>query len=68
MITDNGEWIMLGTSLRDPNRLRNVDDLVSFVEKVGFVPLFSSSKIIACSFRSILCTAFPLGVHVPQLV
>ena len=36
MITDNGEWVMLGTSLRDPNRLRNVDDLVSFVEKVGF--------------------------------
>ena len=43
MITDNGEWIMLGTSLRDPNRLRNVDDLVSFVEKVGFVPLFSNN-------------------------
>lgn len=43
MITDNGEWIMLGTSLRDPNRLRNVDDLVSFVEKVGFIPLFSNN-------------------------
>lgn len=43
METVNGEWIMLGCSEDDPDRLRTPDDLIYLIRRVGFLPLFSNA-------------------------
>ena len=42
METVNGEWIMKGCAEDDPLRLKTVDDLLSLVRRIGFLPLFES--------------------------
>lgn len=39
----NGEWIMAGCALDDPNRLKSLDELICLVKRIGFLPLFSNS-------------------------
>ncbi len=41
MIVENGEWFMQGASRSDPDLIHSFDELLPFVEKVGFVPLFA---------------------------
>lgn len=38
----NGEWIIKGMRKNDPNRIKTHEQLVSFVNKIGFLPLFSN--------------------------
>lgn len=38
----DGEWIMRGLSWNDPYRIRSYKELVSWVNEVGFLPLFSN--------------------------
>ncbi len=42
MITENGEWLMLGAKRGDPDTLHNCDELIRYVDKAGFLPLFSN--------------------------
>lgn len=42
MITENGEWIMQGTTLRDPKRVKTKEELVDRVRELGFLPLFAN--------------------------
>lgn len=37
---ENGEWIMRGVSEDDPRRIKSADELIEYVDKVGFLPLF----------------------------
>ena len=39
----NGEWVMTGCALDDPNRLKSLDELICLVKRIGFLPLFSNS-------------------------
>lgn len=41
MIHENGQWIMQGASVRDPQLIHNCNELMDYVEKVGFLPLFA---------------------------
>ena len=40
---DNGEWIMRGVSENDPQRLKSPEELIRYVNEVGFLPLFKNS-------------------------
>lgn len=42
MAYENGSWVMHGTSPHDPHRLTSPDELVEYVNKVGFLPLFKN--------------------------
>jgi hypothetical protein len=42
MAYENGDWIMHGTSSTDSNRIKTVDELIGYVDKVGFLPLFKN--------------------------
>jgi len=42
MSVENGEWIMKGLDVKDPLRIRSSKDLVSFINEVGFLPLFGN--------------------------
>ena len=42
MLIENGQWLMLGARRGDPNLIRNVDELIEYVDRVGFLPLFSN--------------------------
>ena len=42
MAVENGEWVMRGLSWADPSRLKTWQDLVSWVDEVGFLPLFQN--------------------------
>ncbi|MBQ8920715.1 MAG: hypothetical protein IJ060_00955 [Oscillospiraceae bacterium] len=42
MITENGEWIMQGMSWNDPYRIRTWQELVRWVDEIGFLPLFAN--------------------------
>ena len=37
---ENGEWIMRGVSEEDPRCIKSAEELVEYIEKVGFLPLF----------------------------
>ena len=39
----NGEWVMTGCALDDPNCLKSLDELICLVKRIGFLPLFSNS-------------------------
>ncbi len=43
MAVENGEWIMRGLSWNDPCRIRTWQELVNWVNEVGFLPLFANS-------------------------
>lgn len=40
MESKDGTWIMYGVSEDDPECLHTVDELIEYIEKVGFLPLF----------------------------
>lgn len=42
MAYENGDWIMHGTAWDDPNRIKTVDELIAYVDRVGFLPLFKN--------------------------
>lgn len=37
---ENGEWIMRGLAWNDPGRIRSWQELVAWIDEIGFVPLF----------------------------
>lgn len=42
MASENGEWIMQGMDWDDPYRIRSWQELINWVNEVGFLPLFKS--------------------------
>ncbi len=42
MITENGNWIMQGLDWDNPLRVRTWRELISYVNEVGFLPLFGA--------------------------
>ncbi len=42
MAVENGKWIMRGLSWNDPYRIRTWQELVKWVDEVGFLPLFAN--------------------------
>ena len=42
MAVENGEWIMRGLAWDDPYRIRTWQELVNYVNEVGFLPLFAN--------------------------
>lgn len=40
MASENGEWIMYGMDWDDPFRIRSWQELINWVNEVGFLPLF----------------------------
>lgn len=42
MANENGTWIMYGVSADNPDCIHTVQELISFIEKVGFLPLFKN--------------------------
>lgn len=40
---EQGQWIMRGLAASDPRRLRNLEDLIAAVDRMGFLPLFCNS-------------------------
>lgn len=39
----NNEWIMNGLEIDDEKRIKTVDELEDYINKIGFIPLFSNS-------------------------
>ena len=42
MAVENGEWIMRGLAWDDPYRIRTWQELVNWINEVGFLPLFAN--------------------------
>ena len=42
MSVENGEWIMRGLDWNDPYRIRTRQELVSWINEIGFLPLFGN--------------------------
>lgn len=40
MASENGEWIMYGMEWDDPLRIRTWQELISWINEIGFLPLF----------------------------
>lgn len=42
MVVENGEWIMHGLDWDNPYRIRTYEELINWVDEIGFLPLFKS--------------------------
>ena len=42
MSVENGEWIMKGLDWDDPYRIRTWQELVNWINEIGFLPLFGN--------------------------
>lgn len=42
MSVENGEWIMHGIPANDPNCIHSVKELTTYIEGIGFLPLFQN--------------------------
>ena len=42
MAMENGEWIMRGLRWDDPYRIRSWQELVRWIDEIGFLPLFQN--------------------------
>lgn len=42
MALENGEWIMRGPRWDDPGRIRSWQELIRWIDEVGFLPLFKN--------------------------
>lgn len=42
MAIENGEWIMRGLRMDDPNRIRSWQELIQWINEIGFLPLFKN--------------------------
>ena len=40
MPNESGEWIMRGLDWDDPLRIRTPEELINYIDQVGFLPLF----------------------------
>lgn len=40
MAVENGEWIMYGLDWDNPYRIRSYQELINWINEVGFLPLF----------------------------
>lgn len=40
MAVENGEWIMHGLDWDNPYRIRSFQELINWINEVGFLPLF----------------------------
>lgn len=43
MGNEYGEWIMYGVSEDDPYRIKSVEELIDYINEIGFLPLFRNS-------------------------
>ena len=41
MSIENGEWIMRGLDWYDPARIQSWDELIEWIDEIGFLPLFN---------------------------
>ena len=44
MGNENGEWIMYGVDEDDPYRIKSVPELISYINEIGFLPLFKNTS------------------------
>lgn len=42
MANEHGEWIMRGLDWDDPARIRSWEDLLDWIDEIGFLPLFKN--------------------------
>lgn len=42
MSIENGEWIMRGMAWDDPYRIRTWQELINWINEIGFLPLFGN--------------------------
>ena len=42
MANENGSWIMRGLDWDDPYRIRTWQELVNWINEIGFLPLFAN--------------------------
>ncbi len=42
MALENGEWVMHGPDWDDPDRIKTWNELIEYVDQVGFLPLFAN--------------------------
>ena len=42
MGNENGVWIMHGLSASDPNCIHSAEELIRYIDEVGFLPLFKN--------------------------
>jgi hypothetical protein len=42
MQTESGEWVMQGLAWDDPKRIKTTDELLDYINRVGFLPLFGN--------------------------
>lgn len=42
MAVENGEWTIRGVEWDDPKRIKSPEELISYVNQVGFLPLFAN--------------------------
>ena len=42
MAIENGEWIMRGLDWDDPSRIQTWEELIDYIDEVGFLPLFKN--------------------------
>lgn len=42
MPNESGEWIMRGLDWEDPLRIRTPEELINYIDQVGFLPLFAN--------------------------
>lgn len=42
MANEHGEWIMRGLDWDDPTRIRSWEDLLDWIDEIGFLPLFKN--------------------------
>lgn len=42
MAIENGKWIMRGMDWNDPYRIRSWQELIHWIDKIGFLPLFKN--------------------------
>ena len=54
MESKDGTWIMYGVSEDDPECLHTVDELIGYIEEVGFLPLFRNHKFVSLYIRSFI--------------
>ena len=40
MAVENGEWVMHGLDWDNPYRIRSYQELINWIDEVGFLPLF----------------------------
>ena len=42
MAIENGEWIMRGLDWDDPARIQRWEELIGWIDEIGFLPLFKN--------------------------